>query len=161
LERGARLEEPEVRPVVVLEDSGQHAVHGRPLRPSTAKATPVTGRALLRLLLGDLSRRDVARRCATLERRIPRRDGRAVEGTGFENRRARKGTVSSNLTPSAIDSAFETSGPCGASNLRPDIWRFPGRSVHELRAGEKAWRCSLQEGTPSATRLHCGRFPER
>jgi hypothetical protein len=29
--------------------------------------------------------------------------GRAVEGTGLENRRARKGSVGSNPTPSAID----------------------------------------------------------
>ncbi len=47
-----------------------------------------------------------------------------------------------------------------------------GRSVHELRAGEKgadgrvrasddakAWRCSLQEGTPSARRLHWWEIP--
>lgn len=47
-----------------------------------------------------------------------------------------------------------------------------GRSVHELRAGEagspghvrasdgaKAWRCSLQEGTPSARRLHWWDIP--
>jgi hypothetical protein len=44
---------------------------------------------------------------------------------------------------------------------------IPGREVHELRAGPagapavvrkrdgaKAWRCSLQDGTPSARRLH-------
>ena len=49
---------------------------------------------------------------------------------------------------------------------------IPGRSVHELRAGEKgadgrvrsadgakAWRCSLQEGTPSARRLHWWEIP--
>jgi hypothetical protein len=46
-----------------------------------------------------------------------------------------------------------------------------GRSVHELTAGEtgkaivrgadgaKAWRCSLQAGTPSARRLHWWSIP--
>jgi predicted RNA-binding protein with RPS1 domain len=50
----------------------------------------------------------------------------------------------------------------------------PGRAVHELRAGDaggpgrvraadgaKAWRCSLQDGTPSARRLHWWDVPGR
>jgi hypothetical protein len=49
---------------------------------------------------------------------------------------------------------------------------IPGRAVHELRAGErgadgrvraaddaKAWRCSLQDGTPGARRLHWWEIP--
>jgi hypothetical protein len=50
---------------------------------------------------------------------------------------------------------------------------IPGRSVHELHAGErsgsvgrtrasdgaKAWRCSLQDGTPGARRLHWWEIP--
>jgi len=51
---------------------------------------------------------------------------------------------------------------------------IPGRSVHELHAGErgasgrtrasdgaKAWRCSLQDGTPGARRLHWWEIPGR
>jgi|GEM_PF-2246505 len=52
---------------------------------------------------------------------------------------------------------------------------IPGRSVHELHAGDragaagrtrasdgaKAWRCSLQDGTPGARRLHWWEIPGR
>jgi hypothetical protein len=37
---------------------------------------------------------------------MSRKGGRVVEGTGLENRRARKGTVGSNPTPSAINDGF-------------------------------------------------------
>ena len=83
----------------------------------------------------------------------PRRSGRAVEGTGFENRRTRKGTVGSNPSSSASDAptrrcSARESGPARLRSSPNPCSRAPGqRRLLKTGSAHVGARCARQGKT--------------